>query len=91
MRVSYWSIAEHFLSFKKELNNQAKAVAALIDKELPNLTKLYEPVGKLHAEQKKALTDYETFMAQWKGKLPDGDLKGRALELALQEVERTLR
>lgn len=75
----------------KELSKQAKAVSALIDKELPNLTKLYEPVGELHAKYQKALTDYEAFMATWVGRLPESDLNGRALELAVQEIERSLR
>jgi chromosome segregation ATPase len=75
----------------KELGRQAKAVSALIDKELPNLSKLYEPVGELHDAYRKALADYEAYMASWQGKLSESDLGGRALELALQEVERSLR
>ncbi len=63
----------------KALSEQARAVSALIDKELPNLTKLYDPVGKLHAQYKQALADYETYMAQYKGKLPDGDLNRTCL------------
>ncbi len=75
----------------KELAKQAKAVASLIDKELPNLVKLYEPVGELYATYQQALTNYEAYMASWRGKLPDSDLSGRALELALTEIERSLR
>jgi hypothetical protein len=75
----------------KELAKQAKAVATLIDKELPNLVKLYEPVGELHATYQQALANNEAYMASWRGKLPDSDLSGRALELALTEIERSLR
>jgi hypothetical protein len=75
----------------KDLSRQAKAVSTLIDKELPNLVKLYEPVGELYAVYEKALAAYETYMNSWKGKLPESDLSGRALELALTEIERSLR
>jgi hypothetical protein len=75
----------------KDLSRQAKAVSALIDKELPNLVKLYEPVGELYAVYEKALAAYENYMNSWKGKLPESDLSGRALELALTEIERSLR
>src|SRR5712691_7386517 len=75
----------------RELAKQAKAVSSLIDKELPNLAKLYEPVAELHAAYQQALRTYEEFMASWRGKLPDGDLSGRALELALEPIERSLR
>jgi hypothetical protein len=75
----------------KELAKQAKAVASLIDKELPNLVKLYEPVGELHATYQQALANYEACMASWRGRLPASDLSGRALELALTEIERSLR
>lgn len=75
----------------RELARQAKAVSSLIDKELPNLAKLYEPVAELHAAYQQALRTYEEFMASWHGKLPDGDLSGRALELALEPIERSLR
>src|SRR5436309_12528877 len=75
----------------KELAKQAKAVASLIDKELPNLVKLYEPVGELFAKYEQATSDYNAFMATWTGRLPESDLNGRALELALQEIERSLR
>ena len=75
----------------KELSKQAKAVSTLIDKELPNLEKLYGPVGDLYAKYEKAMADYGAYVATWKGRLPESDLNGRALELALQEIERSLR
>ncbi len=75
----------------KELGKQAKAVSSLIDKELPNLIKLYEPVGELHAAYQQAQDAYETYMSTWEGRLPQSDLNGRALELALTEIERSLR
>ena len=34
---------------------------------------------------------YNAFMATWAGRLPESDLNGRALELALTEIERSLR
>lgn len=34
---------------------------------------------------------YTSYMAQWTGRLPESDLNGRALELAVQEIERSLR
>lgn len=75
----------------KELAKQAKAVSTLIDKELPNLIKLYEPVGELYVAYEQATAAYEAYMAQWQGKLPQSDLNGRSLELALDQVERSLR
>lgn len=75
----------------KELARQAKAVSGLIDKELPNLVKLYEPVSELFAVYEKAMAAYEAYMATWKGKLPESDLSGRALELALDPIEKSLR
>lgn len=45
----------------KEHSKQANAVSSLIDKELPNLVKLHEPVGELHAAYQKAVADYETY------------------------------
>jgi hypothetical protein len=75
----------------KELGKQAKAVSSLIDKELPNLVKLYEPVGELYVAYEQAMAAYETYMAQWQGKLPQSDLNGRALELVLDAVEKSLR
>jgi len=75
----------------KDLSKQAKAVSGLIDKELPNLVKLYEPVGELYATYKAAMDAYEAFMQQWVDRLPESDLNGRALELALTEIERSLR
>ena len=75
----------------EEMSKQAKAVAAFIDKELPGLRKLYEPVGKAYAAYEGALDAYTKYMAGWKGKLPEGDLGGRALELVKQEIEKSLR
>jgi hypothetical protein len=40
---------------------------------------------------KGALDAYTKYMQQWVGKLPDGDLSGRALELVQQEIEKSLR
>jgi hypothetical protein len=82
---------EGLVDLYKDLSKQAKAVSKLIDTELPNLIKLYEPVGELYARYKQAMDAYEAYMAQWVGRLPDSDLNGRALELALQEIERSLR
>lgn len=75
----------------KELSAQAKAVVELIDKELPNLEKLYKPVGDKYAAFVGARDAYANYMAQWKGQLPDGDLADRAYELAIQAVEKALR
>lgn len=75
----------------QEMSKQAKAVAAFIDKEVPGLTKLFEPVGKAFAAYEGALEAYTKYMQQWVGKLPDGDLSGRALELVKQEIEKSLR
>src|SRR5215469_14164637 len=75
----------------KELAKQVKAVSSLIDKELPNLVKLYEPVGELQAAYQQAMDAYNSFIASWVGRLPEADTNGRALELALTEVERALR
>ena len=82
---------EGMVELYKDLSKQAKAVSKLIDTELPNLVKLYEPVGELYAKYQEAMSAYEAYMAQWMGRLPDSDLNGRALELALQEIERSLR
>jgi len=41
--------------------------------------------------QEGGLGVVESYMASWRGKLPDSDLSGRALELALTEIERSLR
>jgi len=75
----------------KELSRQAKVVSKLIDTELPNLEKLYGPVGELYAKYEQAMAAYQSYMDGWKGRLPEGDLNGRALELALQDIERSLR
>ncbi len=75
----------------KELSRQAKAVSKLIDTELPNLEKLYQPVGELYAKYEQAMTAYTTYMATWQGKLPESDFKGRALEIALEAIDRSLR
>ncbi len=82
---------EGMVDLYKDLSRQAKAVSTLIDKELPNLIKLYEPVGELYAKYQEAMNAYDAFMATWVGRLPESDLNGRALELALQEIERSLR
>ncbi|MFL5658465.1 MAG: hypothetical protein ACJ8CB_30305 [Ktedonobacteraceae bacterium] len=55
------------------------------------MVKPYEPVGELFSAYQQALANYEAYMASWRGKLPDSDLSGRALELALTEIERSLR
>ena len=75
----------------KELSKQAKAVSTLIDEELPNLVQLYEPVGELYTKYQEAMNTYQEYMAQWVGSLRDSNLHGRTLELALQEIERSLR
>jgi hypothetical protein len=68
-----------------------EAMTAFIDKELPGLRKLFEPVGKAYAAYEGILEAYTTYRQQWVGKLPDGDLSGRALELVQQEIEKSLR
>jgi len=73
------------------LSDQAKALSELIDKEVPNLTKQDEPIDKLYAAYQRALADYRKYMESWKGKLPESDLNGRALEIALDVVEKSLR
>ena len=75
----------------KELSKQVKAVSTLVDEELPNLVQLYEPVGELYTKYQEAMNTYQAYMAQWVGRLPDSDLHGWALELGLQEIERSLR
>jgi hypothetical protein len=66
--------------------------SCIVDRQrTAELVKLYEPVGELYATYQKAIADYEAYMASWRGKLPDSDLSGRALELALTEIERSLR
>lgn len=75
----------------KAMSKQAKDVAAFIDKQTPELEKLYEPVGKLYAAYQGALDAYYKFMEQWKGKLPESDFSGRALELVQTEIEKSLR
>jgi hypothetical protein len=75
----------------KAMSKQAKDVAAFIDKQIPELEKLYEPVGKLYAAYQGALDAYTKFMEQWKGKLPESDFSGRALELVQTEIEKSLR
>src|SRR5690348_2147504 len=49
----------------KELSQQAKGVASLIDKELPSLQKLYEPVAKAFSTYTGAMDAYNAFMAKW--------------------------
>ena len=75
----------------QEMSQQAKAVAAFIDKELPGLQKLFKPVGETYAAYAGALDAYHEYMRQWVGKLPESDLSGRALELVKQDIERSLR
>jgi len=75
----------------KELSKQAISVSALIDKELPSLQKLYEPVAKAFAAYEGTLDAYNKFMQPYIGKLPTGDTDGRALQLAKQEIEKSLR
>jgi chromosome segregation ATPase len=75
----------------KELSQQAKGVAALIDKELPSLEKLYQPVAKAFAAYEATLDAHNQFMQPYIGKLPKGDTDGRALQLAKQEIEHSLR
>jgi len=75
----------------RELSAQAKGVGSLIDKELPNLQKSYEPVAKAFAAYEGALDAYNKFMQQYVGKLPTSDTNGRALELLQTEIERSLR
>lgn len=75
----------------KELAKQAKAVSSLIEKELPKLIELYDPVGKLYDAYLTAMQSYNQYMATWQGRLPKSDLSGRALELALTEIERSIR
>ena len=85
------SSGEEVLVLYGEMSKQAKAVAAFIDKELPSLKKLFEPVGEAFAAYSGSLDAYTAYMRQWDGKLPAGDLSGRALELIRQEIERSLR
>lgn len=79
------------IALYEAMSQQAKAVAAFIDKELPGLRKLFEPVSKAFAAYEGALDAYNKYMQQWVGTLPDGDLSGRALELVKQEIEKSLR
>lgn len=79
------------IALYETMSQQAKAVAVFIDKELPGLRKLFEPVGKAYAAYEGTLEAYTKYMQQWVGKLPDGDLSGRALELVQQEIEKSLR
>jgi hypothetical protein len=79
------------IALYEALSKQASSVAAYIDKELPGLRKLYEPVAKAFAAYSGALDAYNTYMQQWVGKLPESDLSGRALELVKQEIEKSLR
>jgi hypothetical protein len=82
---------EGMITLYETLSKQARAVAAFIDKELPSLRKLYEPVGEKYAAYQKALDDYNVFMVRWEGHLPESDLSGRALELVQQDIEKSLR
>lgn len=47
----------------KELSKQAKTVTTLIDKELPNLVQLYEPVVELYTKYQEAMNTYQAYMA----------------------------
>ena len=82
---------EGVLLLYQEMSRQAKAVAAFIDKELPGLKKLFEPVSEAYAAYVEALEAYTKYMQQWVGKLPESDLSGRALQLVKQEIEQSLR
>ncbi|GHO56635.1 hypothetical protein [Ktedonobacter robiniae] len=70
------------------MSKQTKAVAEFIDKELPGLQKQFKPVSEKYGG---ALETYDAYMEQWRGKLPESDLSGRALELVKQEIEKSLR
>ncbi len=82
---------EGVLLLYQEMSKQTKAVATFIDKELPGLKKLFEPVGEAFAAYSGALDAYTAYMGQWVGRLPESDLSGRALELIKQEIERSMR
>ncbi len=82
---------EGVLLLYQEMSKQAKAVATFIDKELPGLKKLFEPVAEAFAAYSGALDAYTAYMQQWATKLPESDLSGRALELVKQEIERSMR
>ncbi len=73
------------------LSTQAKAVSELIDKELLELVKLERPVADLYELYLLELTKYREYMAGWRGRLSDDDLTDRSLELALDQVEKSLR
>jgi cell division septum initiation protein DivIVA len=75
----------------KQLSQQAKEVAALIDKELPTLEKSQAPVSKAYAPYKGTLDAYAKYMDAWKDKLPASDFSDRALELVQDKVEKSLR
>ena len=85
------SSGEEVLLLYAEMSKQAKAVADFIDKQLPGLKKLFEPVAEAYAAYSGTLDAYTAYMRQWDGKLPAGDLSGRALELVKTEIERSLR
>jgi hypothetical protein len=51
---------EGVLLLYQEMSKQAKAVAAFIDKELPGLKKLFEPVSEAYAAYVGALDAYST-------------------------------
>lgn len=82
---------EGMILLYEEMSKQAKAVAEFIDKEMPGLQKLFKPVAEKFAGYSGAVEAYNLYMATWVGKLPDGDLSGRALELVKQEIEKSLR
>ncbi len=73
------------------LSAQAKAVAELIDKELPKLQKLERPVAEAYEAYQQAFIAYREYMAGWRNRLSDEDLTDRSLEVALDQVEKSLR
>jgi chromosome segregation ATPase len=73
------------------LSAQAKAVAELIDKELPKLTKLENPVANAYEAYRQSFIAYREYMANWRGRLSDEDLTDRSLDVALDQVEKSLR
>lgn len=82
---------EGAIALFEALGAQAKAVGELIDKELPKLLKLEKPVEEAYTAYQVALDNYRVYMVGWQGKLPSEDLTDRSLELALDQVEKSLR
>lgn len=75
----------------ESLSAQAKAVSELIDKELPKLNKLESPVADAYEAYRQSFIVYREYMANWRGRLSDEDLTDRSLEVALDQVEKSLR